>query len=146
MKIWRTPDLSLVAARTFLFFRTLLAVLPPGCVKYKGKELLHRMYHIWVCAGREKWLFNAIFLKVEPPCDQTWWDSLVFQLSVVYHMFWMPKTLWWGLWGHSKEPFWPFLPKIGCFWIILRSDYSFPVTKRVQLEMNWCAHNHGNCI
>ena len=30
-----------------------------------------------VSAGREKWPFNVIFFKVEPPCDQTWWDSLV---------------------------------------------------------------------
>ena len=60
-----------------------------------------------VCAGREKWLFNVIFfLKVEPSCDQTWWDSPVFflQLSVVYHMFLVPKTLWLDLWGHLKVP------------------------------------------
>ena len=34
-----------------------------------------------VSAGREKWPFNVLFfLKVEPPCDQTWWDSLVFSI------------------------------------------------------------------
>ena len=33
-----------------------------------------------VSAGREKWPFNDIFFKVEPPCDQTWWDSLVFSI------------------------------------------------------------------
>ena len=43
-----------------------------------------------VCAGREKWPFNVIFfLKIEPPCDQTWWDSPVFPivscLSYVLH-------------------------------------------------------------
>ena len=26
------------------------------------------------------------------------------QLSVVYHMLWMPKTLWLDLWGHFKVP------------------------------------------
>ena len=33
-----------------------------------------------VCAWRQKWPFNVLFLKVEPPCDQTWWDSLVFSI------------------------------------------------------------------
>ena len=34
-----------------------------------------------VSAGREKWPFNVLFfLKVEPPCDQTWWDSFVFSI------------------------------------------------------------------
>ena len=34
-----------------------------------------------VSAGREKRPFNVLFfLKVEPPCDQTWWDSLVFSI------------------------------------------------------------------
>ena len=34
-----------------------------------------------VSAGREKWPFNVLFFfKVEPPCDQTWWDSLVFSI------------------------------------------------------------------
>ena len=33
-------------------------------------------------------------------------------------------------------PVGPFLPPIVCLWHILRSDYSLPVTKRVQLEMN----------
>ena len=43
--------------------------------------------------------------KVEPSCDQAWWDSPVFfQLSVVYHMFLVPKTLWLDLWGHFKVP------------------------------------------
>ena len=31
-----------------------------------------------VSAGREKWPFNVLFFfKVEPPCGQTWWDSLI---------------------------------------------------------------------
>ena len=34
-----------------------------------------------VSAGREKWPFNVLFfLKVEPLCDHTWWDSLVFSI------------------------------------------------------------------
>ena len=63
-------------------------------------------------------------------------EAPFFQLSVVYHMFWMPKTLWLDLWGHFRVPwFWPFPPPTGCFRHILRSDYSLPVTKRVQLDM-----------
>ena len=69
------------------------------------------LYHImWstygsVYAGREKWPFNVIsFLKVEPPCDQTWWGNPVFQLPVVNHMFLVPKTLWLDLWGHFNVP------------------------------------------
>ena len=31
------------------------------------------------------------------------------------------------------------LPPIGCFWHLFRLDYSLPVTKRVQLDMNKCA-------
>ena len=40
-------------------------------------------WHVYgqVSAGREKWPFNVLFfLKVGPPCDQTWWDSLVFSI------------------------------------------------------------------
>ena len=34
-----------------------------------------------VSAGREKWPFNVLFFfKVEPLCDQTWWESLVFSI------------------------------------------------------------------
>ena len=46
-------------------------------------NIVQRCLHIYgsVSAGREKWPFNVIFfLKVEPPCDQTWWDSLVFSI------------------------------------------------------------------
>ena len=58
-----------------------------------------------VSAGREKWPFNVLFsfFKVEPPCDQTWWDSLVFSIlscvSYVVHaesLQNMPKTADWG--------------------------------------------------
>ena len=30
--------------------------------------------------GRNGRLMSFFFLKVEPPCDQTWWDSLVFSI------------------------------------------------------------------
>ena len=39
-----------------------------------------------------------------------------------------------------------FYPTIGGFGHILRSDYSLPVTKRVQLDMDLCSHHLGNCI
>ena len=53
------------------------------CPFYKGGEqkLLGQCPYGSVSAGREKWPFNVLFfLKVEPLCDQTWWDSLVFSI------------------------------------------------------------------
>ena len=41
--------------------------------------IIHTTY-VSICAGREKWPFNVLFFKVEPLCDQTWWDSLVFSI------------------------------------------------------------------
>ena len=56
-----------------------------------------------VSAGREFRLFYVtFFLKVEPPCDQTWWVIPFVQLLVVYHIFLVPKTPWLDLCGHFK--------------------------------------------
>ena len=62
--------------------------------------------YIWVsfCRAGKMAILCPFFLKVEPPCDQTWWDSLVSQFSVVSHMFCMPRTLWLDLWAHFKIP------------------------------------------
>ena len=51
-------------------------------IQYISFHLKLVWYFSWVYwsvyAGREKWLFNVIFLKVGPLCDQTWWESPVF--------------------------------------------------------------------
>ena len=49
-------------------------------VTFWGLEFVRRAYGS-LSAGREKWPSNVLFfLKVEPSCDQTWWDSLVFSI------------------------------------------------------------------
>ena len=57
---------------------------------YSARQWLQKRRHsrwnvftygsVKVCSGREKWPFNVkfIFLRVEPLCEQTWWDSPVF--------------------------------------------------------------------
>ena len=50
-------------------------------ISFHLKLVWHFSWVYWsVYAGREKWLFYVIFLKVGPLCDQTWWESPVFQL------------------------------------------------------------------
>ena len=50
-------------------------------ISFHLKLVWHFSWVYWsVYAGREKWLFFVIFLKVGPLCDQTWWESPVFQL------------------------------------------------------------------
>ena len=58
----------------------------------------------FVQGGKKGCLMSFLFFKVEP--SETKLDELapLFQLSVVYHMLWMTKTLWLDLWGHFRVP------------------------------------------
>ena len=81
------------------------------------------LYHIWVSLCRAgKWPFNVIsFLKVEPPCDQTWWGSPVFfncQLLIICfrcqkHFGWTCGTI---LKYQNFDHFYPLSAVFGIFW------------------------------
>ena len=81
------------------------------------------LYHIWVSLCRAgKWPFNVIsFLKVEPPCDQTWWGSPVFfncQLLIICfrcqkHFGWTCGAI---LKYHNFDRFYPQSAVFGIFW------------------------------
>ena len=102
-----------------------------------------------VSAGREFRLFYVtFFLKVEPPCDQTWWVIPFVQLLVVYHIFLVPRTPWLDLCGHFKVPLLvPIILEIvwrwfSLFWFIssssrtwARAVWSFGVWELMPLAM-----------
>ena len=64
-------------------------------IELTGLRLVHMSQFLQ--GGNFGCCMSVFFFKVEPLCDQTWWDSPIF--SVVYHMFLVPRTLWLNLWG-----------------------------------------------
>ena len=47
---------------------------------YSGYEFLLRIGAHMLYRHMGQFLLLLLFLKVEPPCDQTWWDSLIFSI------------------------------------------------------------------
>ena len=93
---------------------------------------------IWVSfcrAGKMAVWCPFFFFKVEPPCDQTWWDSLVFSiLSCFSYVVDAENTLVGpvGPFYHNFDRFYPQSAVFGIFW----GRITGPVTKRVQLDTN----------
>ena len=64
---------------------------------------------------------------------------LMFLKVYIHGVFWSQQTLL------TLQLFTVFTPPFGDFWKFWRLAQSLPVTKSVQLDMNYCGNHFGNC-